>query len=123
MKRTSFRKRVMIFPTPIVRPIFDRPSNLAHSSSASEERRPPARRIFVIKQGQPLPGANGPGRKIRQVLIFDDHPDSLRLVFGRQAGGQRELAKSEHKSLWQFLLVATPTFVLVVGMFWPLILK
>jgi hypothetical protein len=116
MKRISFRKRVMVFPTPLVRPRINRQPNLPQTSSGSEKRRLPTRKIFVIKEAQRLPATNAASRTMRRVLIFDNHPDSLRLVFGRQA----DFAESNRTSISEFVLVATLTFGLAFGMFWPL---
>jgi hypothetical protein len=73
------------------------------------------------------------GRKIiRRILIFDNHPDSLRLVYGqnlnpavdlatgrvRPTGG---LAASLHTSLLHIVLGLALILVLVLAMFWPLL--
>jgi len=120
MKRISFRKRVMVFPTPLVRSRINRQPNLPQTSSGSEKRRLPSRKIFVIKEAQRLPATNAASRTMRRVLIFDNHPDSLRLVFGRQADRQIDFAESNRTSISEFVLVATLTFGLAFGMFWPL---
>lgn len=54
------------------------------------------------------------GKTVRHVLIFDDHPESLRLLFGKDSSPRR---KSE-------LLYAVLAIALVLatglGLFWPL---
>jgi hypothetical protein len=53
-----------------------------------------------------------------RVLIFDDHPDSLRLVFGRGANSPVELRP---RASWlEFVLVTMLTMGAVMGMLWPL---
>jgi hypothetical protein len=74
----------------------------------------------VIAQVQRLPSKNGADKTMRRVLIFDNHPDSLRLVFGRSGHPQapssnlQPMAWPEVGLIW--ILVAT----LMVAMFWPL---
>jgi hypothetical protein len=113
----------MAFPAPFVRGNSSRPSNLTHNLFQGEERQRRKRKIFVIKQVRQLPAANGPERQLRRVLIFDNHPDSLRLVFGHQADRQVDFAEPKRTSLWEFVLIATTTFGLAFGMFWPLLFK
>ena len=43
---------------------------------------PERRKIYAIV-APPMPADLG-GKTIRRILIFDNHPDSLRLVFGRR---------------------------------------
>jgi hypothetical protein len=110
----------MAFPAPIVRAQTNRQSNLIQTSPGNEQRRHRTRKIFVFKQVQRLPAANAPDRTIRRVLVFDNHPDSLHLVFGLQANRSVASSESQRASVWEFILVATLAFALVFGMFWPL---
>ena len=57
---------------------------------------------------------------MRRILIFDDHPDSLRLVFGPRADRHLNFSEPVRTNLWAFVLVAALTFGAVFGMFWPL---
>jgi hypothetical protein len=43
-----------------------------------------ARRIFILKRVSRLPAASPRDETVQRILIFDDHPESLRLVFGRR---------------------------------------
>jgi hypothetical protein len=136
MKRKSFQHRQVSFPAPFVRPIANHQPNLARPFPVS---RPPgirAKKIFVIKQssrpfdfrsGQALAAPNAARKKIRHILIFDDHPDSLRLVFGRRANpsGRRvnphvHLSAPPRASSWELILVSMLTVGALVAMFWPL---
>jgi hypothetical protein len=94
--------------------------DLTRTSSGNEEQGRQTRKIFVIKQVQRLPAANAPGRQIRRILVFDNHPDSLHLVFGHRANRAVAVSDSPRTSLWDFILVAALTFAVVFGMFWPL---
>jgi hypothetical protein len=118
MNRTSFRTRVMVFPTPLVRPVIERRANFAQTSGSRQRRR--TRKILVIKQTRRLPSTNAAGRKIHRVLIFDNHPDSLRLVFERRANPHVDLAVPERVSLWELILVSILAMAALIGMFWPL---
>jgi len=121
MKRKSFRNRVMAFPAPFVRPIAGRQPDLAQRSSANGLRRSQMRKIFVIKQVSWLPATNAAGRKIQRVLIFDNHPESLRLVLGRGATPCVDLFDRPHRSPWGLVTVWMIALIALIGMFWPLL--
>jgi hypothetical protein len=76
------------------------------------------RKIFAIV-APPMSRDFG-GNPGRRVLIFDNHPDSLRLIFGPQANGQIDFLEPQRTNLWEFVLVAAVTFAAVFGLFWPL---
>ena len=120
----------MPFPARLVRPIDDRYPNLFRFPSASGQPGVRVSKIFVIKQtwrlldsrsGQALPATNGTRKQIRRILIFDDHPDSLRLVFGRRANPQIDLSVPQRVSSWELVVVSILTMGALIGMFWPLI--
>jgi hypothetical protein len=67
-----------------------------------------------------LPSANSTGRKIQRVLIFDNHPDSLRLVFGGRPHPFVDLSRPERISLWELVIVSILVIAGLVGIFWPL---
>src|SRR6202011_660647 len=48
--------------------------------SLKKQRRSQKARIFVIEKMRQAVRINPPGGKIRRILIFDNHPESLRLV-------------------------------------------
>jgi hypothetical protein len=88
-----------------------------------------AKRIFVIKQssrpfdscsGRALPATNAARKRIQHILIFDDHPDSLRLVFGRRVNPHVHLSAPPPASSWELILVSMLTMGALVAMFWPL---
>jgi hypothetical protein len=74
----------------------------------------------VIKQLRRLESTTGTHKKIRRILIFDSHPDSLRLVFGRRANPHIHLSAPERVISWELILVSILTMVALIGMFWPL---
>jgi hypothetical protein len=73
----------------------------------------------MIKQTNRREATNLAGKPIQRILIFDDHPDSLRLVFGRRANPQIDLAMRRANS-WTLILFSMVTMGAVIAMFWPL---
>jgi len=115
MKRKDFRHRPI--SSPFVRPVTG--PRLFRLSDPSEKPRRRTRKIFVIKQARRLASANGAETKLRRILIFDDHPDTLRLVFGRDTSLDHDLSVSPRATSWDLILVSILALVAVVGMFWP----
>jgi hypothetical protein len=77
------------------------------------------KRIFAI-MAPPLPAERG-GKPLRRILIFDNHPASLRLI-SRQHPNQ-DLASLKLRPLRRDLIVGLfLILVLVAAMFWPLFL-
>lgn len=90
-----------------------------------------ARRIFVIKQsirpvdsrtGQALPATNAAGEALQRIVIFDDHPDSLRLLFGRSVRAKGNRPPPPSARWWEpilgwmliaaaFILICLPLFL------------
>jgi hypothetical protein len=85
------------------------------------QQRRRTKKIFVIKKTSRLSSTNAAGKKIRRILIFDNHPDSLRLVFGRRPVSDVDLIRSTHVSSWELILVSIVTVAGLVGIFWPLV--
>jgi hypothetical protein len=117
MKREWHQYRGTALPADFVRPGNADQLNFAQGFSATGQRSARPRKIFVVKKTSRLSSTNAPDKKIRRILIFDNHPDSLRLVFGRQA----DSSEPRSTSLWELVLVAALTFGAVFGMFWPLL--
>ena len=64
------------------------------------------------------------GRKpARHILIFDNHPDSLRLVSEQHLNPDVDLAAPRHASPSHIILGLVLILTLVLGMFWPLIVR
>jgi hypothetical protein len=111
----------MTFQAPFVRPVTDLQPDLAPRASENEQPGLRARKIFVIKQSSRLPATNTAGEQVQRILIFDDHPDSLRLVFGRRANSQIDLSMLSRASSWELILVSMLTMGALIAMFWPLV--
>lgn len=115
MKRKSSPYRRIVFPSPVVGPIADRQPNLARGFFVNGQRNLRARKIFLIEQ------TTCARKKIRRVLILDNHPDSLRLVLGGGANPHDDLSEPHRVSSWDLIIVSTLTVGVLVGMFWPLL--
>ena len=74
----------------------------------------------MIKQVRRLESTTGTHKKIRHILIFDNHPNSLRLVFGCRASPHIHLSAPERVISWELILVSILIMGALIGMFWPL---
>ena len=110
----------MAWSTPFVRPIINHQPDLAQTSAENEQRRRRTRKVFIIKQVQRLPATNAASGKIQRVLIFDNHPDSLRLLFGRRANPHLDLSVPNRVSEGELVFVSILAMGALFGMFWPL---
>src|SRR4051812_42759096 len=113
MKRKKFGQRPNLFPRQAVRQIGTLGASITPSGVRQQRRR-----IFVIAQVRP-PGRTTPlGGKQRRILIFDNHPDSLRLVskyhLYRDAERPSPRRSQRHVILALFLIL-----FLIDAMFWP----
>jgi hypothetical protein len=120
MKRKRFDYRRMELPVSFVRPDAGDRLNFRRRFSLPE-RRGQTRKIFVLKKTSRLPSTSAADKKIRRILIFDNHPDSLRLVFGRRLLSDVDLIRSKRVSSWELIVVSMVTLVGLIGMFWPLL--
>lgn len=79
-----------------------------------------------MNQTGQLPAGNTQGQTIQRILIFDDHPDTLRLVFGRGASTPAEPEVEEGKRWWEpiwgwtVLLGVMALLLLSLFLKWPL---
>jgi hypothetical protein len=103
-----------------VRPSADDQLNLRGALSESE-RRVRTKKIFIVRKTTRLLSTNTAGKKIRRILIFDNHPESLRLVFGHRRHLDVDLIQSKRATSWELLVVSMVTLVGLIGMFWPLL--
>ena len=80
-----------------------------------------SKKIFAIVA--PLMPANLGCKTIRRILIFDDHPDSLRLVSRLRVRPDVDLvaARRGHPAYLMFALLLM--LALSIAMFWPLIVR
>lgn len=96
MERPHYRRMAL---ARFVKPGAADQLNLGRGVSPTGERRVRTRKMFVIKQTIRLQPKTGTHKKIRRVLIFDNHPDSLRLIFGRRHLPGLDLSR-RHRVSW-----------------------
>ena len=77
------------------------------------------RKIFVIRQPGRLQ-TNAAGKEIQHLLIFDDHPDSLRMVFGRGPNLRDDPSADERVISWELILVFILITSALVAMLWSM---
>lgn len=118
MKRNNFPQRPTTFPTQFVR---EQNEHSDRNAVPSVRERPCLRRrIFVIKKTSRLPATTGPVKTIRRILIFDDHPDSLRLILGRPANRRAYRPTWDRASSRNLILPGMAILIALIAMFWPL---
>jgi hypothetical protein len=111
----------MALPASLVNPSAEDRLNSAPGFFVTGPQSARTRKIFVIKQTSRLPSTNTTGKKIRRILIFDDHPESLRLVFGHRPNPYVDLSGPQRVNSWELIIVSMVTIAGLVGMFWPLL--
>jgi hypothetical protein len=121
MKKRSSHHRARTFNAPLLRlPAEDRSPNSFRFLSLDRKLGTGRRRFFIIKQAMQLPPTDSAGsRTVQHVLIFDDHPESLRLVFG-SATPETDLSRPPRASLWSLILLSILVMGLLTAIFWPL---
>src|SRR5437868_5653476 len=77
------------------------------------------RKIFAIVP-PPMPADPG-GKTIRRILIFDDHPDSLRLVSESNINSEAYLVGLHHTIRPYIILGLVLSMILLLAMLWPLL--
>jgi hypothetical protein len=121
MKREWPQYRGTARPAPqFVRPGADDQLNLGGALFESE-RRVRTKKIFIVRKTTRLPSTNAAGKKIRRILIFDNHPESLRLVFGHRPHRDVDLSRPAQVISWELILVSILAVAGLVGMFWQLL--
>jgi hypothetical protein len=118
MKRRNFPQRPIAFLGQFARG-HNENANLKPTSSVPK----PAslhRNIFVMKQTHSLAANNAPVRLVEHILMFDDHPDSLRIIFGPPANPRTDHATGDDGSLREFILPGIAILVALTAMFLPL---
>lgn len=120
MKRKSSRYRALPFSAHVVKPIDKLNPSLFRFPFASEHSSIRVRKIFVIRQVQRLPATSAAGDTIQRILIFDDHPVSLRLVFGG-ADSHVRLSEPKRMSSLGVAVLWIVTLSLMIGIVWPIL--
>lgn len=123
MKRENSHYRRMPFPAQFVRAVDYYYPTLSGPPPAREQPSVLPRRIFVFRQKRRLDSTTGASKTIQRILIFDDHPASLRLVFGRRARRQINPPAPQSARWWNPILGWMLLMVALVVMFLPLFLK
>src|SRR5204863_3008280 len=77
------------------------------------------KRIFAIVS-RPIP-TDVEGKRIRRILIFDNHPDSLRLVSRLGVRPDVDSARPRYTSHPHVILRLVVVMALILTMIWPLL--
>jgi hypothetical protein len=80
---------------------------------------PQRRKIYAIV-APPMPADLG-GKSIRRILIFDNHPDSLRLVFGRRLNTDVDPGAPQITSRRYIIFGLIPILAVVLATVWLLL--
>ena len=73
-----------------------------------------------MKQTRLFAANNGPVKSVQHIVMFDDHPDSLRIIFGPPPNSQTDDATDDGGSLREFVLPGIAILVALTAMFLPL---
>jgi hypothetical protein len=121
MKRRSYHYRARTFNAPFLKPpAEDRSSNSFRVLSPDRQPGRRTKRIFIIRQTVQVPSTNSAeGRKVQHVLIFDDHPESLRLVFA-STPVEFDLSPPHRASPWPLILLSILIIGSMTAILWPL---
>jgi hypothetical protein len=123
MERESSGYRGMGFSGGFARPGTERRVVLNLLRFARAHRGLHARKIFVIKHEGRLHSRTGEGKTVRSILIFDDHPSSIRLVLARDAHPRGGPAAQPTSRWWEPFLGGMLIIGAVLVIFLPLFLK
>ena len=77
-------------------------------------------RPSVSRLGQALPATHAAGKTIRHILIFDNHPESLRVLLGQSANQYLDKPERNRDSLWDLVLPGMAILIALLALFWPL---
>jgi hypothetical protein len=119
MKKRSSHHRARTFNAPPLRlPAEGGSPNSFRFLSLSRRLGTGTKRFFIIKQAVQLPPTSSAGsRSVQHVLIFDDHPESLRLVFGG-AAAQVDLSRLPGASSRHLVLLSILIMGLLSAILW-----
>jgi hypothetical protein len=119
MKKRSSHHRARTFNAPLLRlPAEGGSPNSFRFLRLGRRLGMGTKRFFIIKQAVQLPPTNSTeSRTVQHVLIFDDHPESLRLVFGG-AAAQVDLSRPRSVSSWHLVLLSILLMGLLSAFLW-----
>jgi hypothetical protein len=87
----------------------------------SEQSSIQSRRVFLFKGEERLAANSGPDKTIQRILIFDNHPETLHLLFGRGAINWADSEAEESTRWWEpvlgWMLVGGLLILLLVSLF------
>jgi hypothetical protein len=119
MKRNNFWQRPAPLPGQFIRKPNE--SDKVNSVAFFGERPSIPKKIFVLRRTSRLTETNGPVKIVQRVLMFDDHPDSLRLILGPSADPRPYARSGDRDILWDFILPGIAILVGVIAMLWLLL--
>jgi hypothetical protein len=119
MKKRSSRHQDRTFNTPLLRlPAKNRSASSFRLLSLGRQPGIGTKRFFIIKQAVQLAATNfAESRTVQHVLIFDDHPESLRLVFGG-AAAQVDLSRTTGGRSRHLVLLSILIMGLLCAILW-----
>jgi hypothetical protein len=74
-----------------------------------------------MRQTGRLRVTGGSIKTVRRILIFDDHPDSLRLIIGGSASRNVRRTSGGWATLRIFIPPGIAALTALIAMFWPLL--
>jgi len=74
-----------------------------------------------MKQTGHLRVTGGSVKTVRRILIFDDHPESLRLILGDSASRDARRTSRGWATLRIFILPGIAALTALTAIFWPLL--
>src|SRR3954466_12631639 len=113
MNRRKFRVREQ---ASLVRQSYSPEPKLARN----QPRRRHPRKLFIVKEITAFPNTNVTAARVQRILIFDDHPKSLRMVSMRHLSAdlvRSSLRPKHHDVVFALFLM----LLLGAAMFWPLL--
>src|SRR6476660_7201124 len=116
MKRKSFRYR----PSLPQLPVADHQPDLAGRARANGQGGLRSRRIFVIEQVRRLESTTHDAKE-RRILIFDDYPESLRLLLEHCSTPPPKLSAPEPVISWEVVLASILTIGALIAMLWTIL--
>src|SRR3954454_9123096 len=113
MKRRKFRDEKRALAASLVR---QNPSPQPKITANQSPRRH-ARKLFIVKEVTSFPNTNVTAVRIQRILIFDNHPKTLRMVSLRHLGatlGRASFRPKHHDVILALFLM----LLLAAAMFW-----
>jgi hypothetical protein len=79
------------------------------------------RELFMIKSKRRLAANDGSDKTVQRILIFDTHPETLDVLFGRGAGAMGDPEAQESTRWWEpvlaWMLAGGVLFLLLLFLF------